>query len=281
MARLGSICCSPICRPTQRFAWRRSKDTPSTAFTTAGRASEQFVAADIKMNFEILNRQQRRPGWRIGFRLGKMACLCPSFGNIRSTGCLAAQVSKYEIAPVAERSRKADSADWAVDRRWFVSGRRRSRPGAASSAAVLRGCCGSLNRFRTGPRRRYSRHITITRVGARAAMTPRSWVMGEGMPTSRWSFGEEIEDLRLTVTSSAVVGSSAIQQFGPAQQRHGDHHRWRMPPENSWGNMWTAARGFGICTRSSISTRPWSPGRRPRWRDQHLRHLPSDGKGRD
>ncbi len=26
------------------------------------------------------------------------------------------------------------------------------------------------------------------------------------------------------VTSSAVVGSSADHQFGPAHQRHGDHH---------------------------------------------------------
>ena len=38
-----------------------------------------------------------------------------------------------------------------------------------------------------------------------------------------------------TVTSSAVVGSSAISSFGSLMSAIAIITRWRMPPENSWG----------------------------------------------
>jgi len=46
---------------------------------------------------------------------------------------------------------------------------------------------------------------------------------------------DQLEDLRLVVTSSAVVGSSAIKSRGPAEIAMAIMTRWRMPPESSCG----------------------------------------------
>ena len=46
---------------------------------------------------------------------------------------------------------------------------------------------------------------------------------------------EQGEDLRLDVTSSAVVGSSAISTSGSSASAIAIIARWRIPPENSCG----------------------------------------------
>ncbi len=46
---------------------------------------------------------------------------------------------------------------------------------------------------------------------------------------------EQAQDLRLDVTSSAVVGSSAISTSGSSASAIAIIARWRMPPENSCG----------------------------------------------
>ena len=56
------------------------------------------------------------------------------------------------------------------------------------------------------------------------------------------------------VTSSAVVGSSAISSFGSHASAMAIMTRWRMPPENWCGYSSTRSRGRGRPTRSSTST---------------------------
>ena len=65
---------------------------------------------------------------------------------------------------------------------------------------------------------------------------------------------DEVEDLRLDGDVEAVVGSSAMSTLGLLTRPSAIMARWRIPPENSWG-YWLALRwGFGMPTRSSIST---------------------------
>ena len=67
------------------------------------------------------------------------------------------------------------------------------------------------------------RSITPTRWVKRRTRF-RSWVMNSSaMPISRCSSSSRARIWAWIVTSSAVVGSSADQQLGPAGQRHGDH----------------------------------------------------------
>ena len=56
-----------------------------------------------------------------------------------------------------------------------------------------------------------------------------------------------------TVTSRAVVGSSAITNLGSHDSAIAIMARWRMPPENSWGKLSTRRCGCGMPTSSSIS----------------------------
>ncbi len=57
-----------------------------------------------------------------------------------------------------------------------------------------------------------------------------------------------------TVTSSAVVGSSAIRMSGWQSRLMAIITRWRIPPENSCGYIVTRAAASGIRTASSIRT---------------------------
>ena len=64
-----------------------------------------------------------------------------------------------------------------------------------------------------------------------------------------------------TVTSSAVVGSSAISSFGRAASALAIAMRWRIPPENWCGNARSARSGSGIRTSSRSSRRAFDGGR--------------------
>ena len=55
------------------------------------------------------------------------------------------------------------------------------------------------------------------------------------------------------VTSSAVVGSSAISSFGSHASAMAIMTRWRRPPESSWGNWSSRSSGWGISTWRSTS----------------------------
>ena len=66
-------------------------------------------------------------------------------------------------------------------------------------------------------------YITITR-SAISATTPRLWVMKiTAIPVRRWRSCRSSRICACTVTSRAVVGSSAIRRLGLAGERHRDH----------------------------------------------------------
>ena len=63
-----------------------------------------------------------------------------------------------------------------------------------------------------------------------------------------------------TVTSSAVVGSSAISKPGLASKREAIITRWRMPPESSCGYCRAALRPIVAGARSISVRAPGRPG---------------------
>ncbi len=105
-------------------------------------------------------------------------------------------------------------------------------PGRASNSASVYGCRGLPNSravlvcSMTRPA-----YMTTAR-SARPAMTPRSWVTRiTAMPSRlrRSSISSRI--CFWIVTSSAVVGSSAISSRGSAASAMAIITRWRIPPE--------------------------------------------------
>ena len=69
-----------------------------------------------------------------------------------------------------------------------------------------------------------------------SATTPRSWVIiTTAVSSSDCSFWISVRICAWTVTSSAVVGSSAISSLGSLISAMAIITRWRMPPENSCG----------------------------------------------
>ena len=77
--------------------------------------------------------------------------------------------------------------------------------------------------------------ITATR-SAISATTPKSWVMNSTpVPRSRCSSLISRRICAWVVTSSAVVGSSAISSPGCSTSAIAIMIRWRWPPESWWG----------------------------------------------
>ena len=98
-------------------------------------------------------------------------------------------------------------------------------------------------------------YITITRCAV-SATTPRSWVIRmSAVPSSRCSSRISSRICAWMVTSSAVVGSSAISSLGIAGQRHGDH-RALAHAARELVRIFARARcaGSGMRTSRSIST---------------------------
>src|SRR5436190_12261444 len=96
-------------------------------------------------------------------------------------------------------------------------------------------------------------YITATS-WASSATTPRSWVIRMiAVPVSSRSMRMSSRICAWMVTSSAVVGSSAISSRGRSASAIAIIARWRMPPERRCG--WSSNRrsGDGMRTRSSIS----------------------------
>ena len=93
--------------------------------------------------------------------------------------------------------------------------------------------------------------MTTTR-SAISATTPMSWVIRmSAVPNSRCSVRISSRIWACTVTSSAVVGSSAISTFGLQASAMAIITRWRMPPESSCG-YWRSRRS-GSAMRTAFS----------------------------
>src|SRR5438874_5790096 len=97
------------------------------------------------------------------------------------------------------------------------------------------------------------RYITATSV-AIAAITPRSCVISMiAMPSSRWSWRISSRICACVVTSSAVVGSSAISSAGRQDSAIAIMARWRRPPLSWWASWSTRRSGEDTPTRRRIS----------------------------
>ena len=69
-----------------------------------------------------------------------------------------------------------------------------------------------------------------------SATTPRSWViMITAISCATWRRSISVRIWAWVVTSSAVVGSSAISRRGSLASAIAIIARWRIPPENSCG----------------------------------------------
>ena len=90
---------------------------------------------------------------------------------------------------------------------------------------------------------------------ARSATTPMSWVISTtAVPKSFLSFLSSFRICAWMVTSSAVVGSSAIRMSGLFASPIAIIARCRIPPENWCGKSSTRASGLGMPTCRSRST---------------------------
>ena len=77
--------------------------------------------------------------------------------------------------------------------------------------------------------------ITATRSAMRRTM-PRLWVMKSiAMPSAFCTAARRSRMRAWTVTSRAVVGSSAMRMSGPLASAIAIITRWRWPPESWWG----------------------------------------------
>ena len=109
----------------------------------------------------------------------------------------------------------------------------------------------------------------ITRIrSARSAATPRSWVTRSTLvPDDRVSSAMLSRICRWTVTSSALVGSSAITSSGLATRAMAISTRCRIPPDSSCGYCRARSSGRSMpaaasaatasCAAVRFSARPW------------------------
>src|SRR6516165_317667 len=127
--------------------------------------------------------------------------------------------------------------------------------GTALSRPRVYGCRGERNSSATGASSTLRpAYITMTR-SATSATTPRSWVMRMmAAPTRCLRSVMRLRICAWMVTSSAVVGSSAIRSFGRQASAMAIITRWRMPPDSWCGYSRARRRGSAMPTRPSIST---------------------------
>src|SRR5699024_8257557 len=106
--------------------------------------------------------------------------------------------------------------------------------GTEAIRPTVYGWDGWLNRISTGASSTISpAYMTMTRLHI-SATTPRSWVISRMlMPSSCWIFFIRSRICAWMVTSSAVVGSSAISSSGLQLIAMAIMTRWLIPPE-SW-----------------------------------------------
>ena len=102
------------------------------------------------------------------------------------------------------------------------------------------------------------------------------------IPRSRCSRRSRSSSCAWIVTSSAVVGSSAISTSGSGASAIATAARWRSPPESWCGYCASRRSGSGTPTSSSSSTarRRAAPRRQSAVRLEALRDLPTDREQR-
>ena len=130
-----------------------------------------------------------------------------------------------------------------------------STRGTAPSRPIVYGIRGRANSSSTAAFSTGRPAYMTSTSSAVPATTPRSWVMRtSAAPVSARASASTSRIWAWTVTSSAVVGSSAMITFGSFAIAIAMTTRCRIPPENSCGNDRARSAAFGIPTRSSSST---------------------------
>ena len=82
-----------------------------------------------------------------------------------------------------------------------------------------------------------------------------SWVIHRNVtPCSAWSAAASARISACTVTSSAVVGSSAMRSRERSASAIAIMTRWRMPPESSCGYMRATSAARWMPTWARMST---------------------------
>ncbi|CAM5281697.1 hypothetical protein SALBM311S_05127 [Streptomyces alboniger] len=105
-----------------------------------------------------------------------------------------------------------------------------------SSRPRVYGCAGRLVESWTGARSTIRPAYITAILSATSATTPRSWVIRiRPMSYSRCNSASRSMTWAWTVTSRAVVGSSAMISSGSSASAIAIMMRWRIPPENWCG----------------------------------------------
>ena len=175
---------------------------------------------------QVLDLEQRWPPLiGTGFQQAEPWPRAPSASRAasrrRSAACCGRSGRRNEAArrALAGRRHRAGNGRAARPRRRSEPRHRgeQARPCRDGAAARTGSSTGACSTIRPAYITATSSHISAT--------TPRSWVIRRiAMPSSSRRPRSSSRICAWTVTSSAVVGSSAISRLGLAGQRHRDHH---------------------------------------------------------
>src|SRR5215469_4843677 len=206
-----------------RYRWRAGRRAHASSPST--RASEATRSARSLVRWSLLRWQATRWPGSISRSSGTCVSLLPPVSAAKShrgwNGQPGGTLMRLGGVPLMGISR---------------SERASSRRGIEVSSPQVYGWPG---RQKTSSAEPYSaaRPLYITRMSSdNSATTPRSWVMMmTAEPNSRCRSEIRSRICACTVTSSAVVGSSAMSSSGLQLSAMAIMARWRMPPENWCG----------------------------------------------
>ena len=174
----------------------------------------------------------------------------------RSTGtCVSVISSAYRQR--SANTQRSSGRGLTGTRPGISSSRSRRSPGRgiAPISPTVYGCCGAANSSSTAASSTLRpAYMTMTR-SAMSATTPRLCVTSTiAVPNSSRTSRIRSRMPAWIVTSSAVVGSSAISIFGSHASAIAITTRWRIPPESWCGYSSTRRAAAGMCTSWSSST---------------------------
>ena len=255
----GRRCAVPL-PAIRRLPDVRSTVSPSLAAVGSAAATPALVARERLGAFGRADRVEARelvarrcrgrraaapPRGTAPARTGSAARTCsPSAGCTRSGGRPA-----IDVEPRVARQRRA-------------SGSTSAAPRCTGGASARTACA-------PAPSRRPARRTSPRCRRRGPATTPRSWVTRIiAMNRSRCCAWSRSRICACTVTSSAVVGSSAKSSFGPHASAIAIITRWRMPPESWCGYSLQAPLGSGMptdCEQRRARSRSRSPCETSRW----------------
>src|SRR5436190_1242185 len=199
--------------------------------------------ADLDQRSEARHTRMHAAVWRAAFS--------SSAGSSSAQRLMAFGHRSRKWQPLGRRSR---SGTWPG----IVSSRSRRSlptPGIERSSAWVYGCSGRSKISSTEACSTIRPAYMIATSSACSATTPRSCVISSSaMPWRSRSVRRRSRISAWMVTSSAVVGSSAISTCGSHEMAIAIITRWHMPPESRCGYSRARRTGSGIPTSSRSST---------------------------